>query len=58
MAIVEDNDDNWYVIEYLDIIHALLAENSELKEEIPKLRYALGRSEADKQELRDKINNR
>ena len=55
MPIVEDNE---YIIDYVEIIHDLLAENSDLKEEIAALRYALGRAEADKQELRDKLANR
>ena len=58
MAIVEDSDDNWYVLEYVELIKDLLAAQSKFEEEISTLRYALGRSEADKQELRDKLNNR
>tara|TARA_S200002703_G_C3600080_1_gene184264 strand:+ start:54 stop:221 length:168 start_codon:yes stop_codon:yes gene_type:complete len=55
MPNVEDND---YIIDYVEIIHDLLKENSDLKEEISTLRYALGRFEADTQELRDKLANR
>lgn len=57
MAIVDSNEEHWYIIEYVELIQDLLAAQSNLEEEISTLRYALARAEADKQELRNRLEN-
>lgn len=57
MAIVENTDEHGYIIEHVELIKDLLASLMKREEEISALRYALSRAEADKQELRNKLEN-